>query len=306
MIIGLAGRKGSGKTELANVCIKKNFIHLPMAGPLKKIVSNIVGFNIDESQETKKRIINMTLTEKQIEFLSKETEIPIQSIKKENITFYDVRDALQKIGTDIIRKYNPNWHVNEISKMVDDKHNYIIDDVRFPNELYFVRKNGECYFIIRPDISELSNHASEKSLKWPDFGSNIIINNIPLLSIKKKWSYFIDNVVFNKESKIMGCKTNEEVRYLLNFALSIGKKPEEIAEDFKTDVSFIMMEIQNLMLPYPYFYQKSKMDYFINFKYSDDKTIKIINKELTIKEKGKRKIIASNPIAIENCKQFLK
>ena len=83
----------------------------------------------------------------------------------------------------------------------DKKENFIIDDVRFPNEAEFVKnKKGTVWFVIRAKTDNISNHISETSLKWTDFKNNIIINNGNLEDIIHKWGLFVEN--YNESCKI--------------------------------------------------------------------------------------------------------
>lgn len=81
---------------------------------------------------------------------------------------------LQIVGTDIIRKYYPDWHikqlVNEIESLPEDV-NVVVDDVRFPNERKEIeRLGGVVIFIMRPTmLSMVYNHPSEISLQWFNF-----------------------------------------------------------------------------------------------------------------------------------------
>ena len=100
---------------------------------------------------------------------------------------------LQYIGTDIIRTYNKDWHVNKIRDMIDITKNYVIDDVRFPNEKEMIQtNNGILFFVVRPILDNISNHESEISLKWQDF-DNIIINDGKLDELRFKWDTFMKN-----------------------------------------------------------------------------------------------------------------
>ena len=87
---------------------------------------------------------------------------------------------MQFIGTEIIRKYNPGWHVEKLKEnILNSNADYIcIDDVRFPNEREAIETlDGVCYFIIRPQCEVMSNHSSETSIRWQDFDpAHIIIN----------------------------------------------------------------------------------------------------------------------------------
>jgi hypothetical protein len=63
---------------------------------------------------------------------------------------------LQFIGTDYIRKYNKDWHVNKIREMIDENTNYVIDDVRFPNEKKLIEDlGGDCWFVTRTTLENV-------------------------------------------------------------------------------------------------------------------------------------------------------
>lgn len=52
-IIGLCGRMRSGKTELANICIKYGYEKLYFALPLKQLCAKLLGMSIDELDKLK-------------------------------------------------------------------------------------------------------------------------------------------------------------------------------------------------------------------------------------------------------------
>lgn len=196
MIIGFGGRIGSGKSELAKICQKAGFEKLYFALPLKQLVADLIHVKLEEINDLKNVEKDYKFGKVDYIFLWKETHIPYETIEKEMspVKFKTVRQLLQFIGTDLIRKYNVNWHVNKIREMIDPKKNYIIDDVRFPNELNLIRElGGDCWFIIRPKIDNVSNHESETALTWRDFGNKIIINDDGLNLFKFRWETFFEN-----------------------------------------------------------------------------------------------------------------
>lgn len=196
MIIGFGGRIGSGKSELAKICQKAGFEKIYFALPLKQLVADLIHVKLEEINDLKNVEKDYKFGKIDYIFLWKETHIPYETIEKEMspVKFKTVRQLLQFIGTDLIRKYNVNWHVNKIREMIDPKKNYIIDDVRFPNELNLIRElGGDCWFIIRPKIDNVSNHESETALTWRDFGNKIIINDDGLNLFKFRWETFFEN-----------------------------------------------------------------------------------------------------------------
>lgn len=203
MIIAFSGRIGSGKSELAKICQNKGFEKLYFALPLKQLVANLIHVGIEDINPLKNVEKKYKFTKKDYIYLANETNIPFETIRDEmkNVKLNTVRQLLQFIGTDIIRKYNPNWHVNKIKIMIDKDKNYVFDDVRFPNELKLIKElGGDCWFIIRPIINNVSNHISEISLTWKDFDDKVIINDGNLEKFIYKWTVFFEN--YDKALKI--------------------------------------------------------------------------------------------------------
>ena len=196
MIIAFGGRIGSGKSELAKICQKAGFEKLYFALPLKQLVADLIHVKIEEINGLKNVEKDYDFNKIDYLFISKKTHIPFETVEKEMspVSFKTVRQLLQFIGTDLIRKYNTNWHVNQIRSMIDKSKNYVIDDVRFKNELNLIRElGGDAWFIIRPKIDNVSNHESETSLTWNDFGNKIIINDSSLELFVFRWETFFNN-----------------------------------------------------------------------------------------------------------------
>ena len=198
-IIGFGGRISSGKSELAKICQKAGFKKLYFALPLKKLVADLIHVKLEEINDLKNVEKNYKFGKMDYLFLYRETGIPAKTIEDEmsGVKFKTVRQLLQFIGTDLIRKYQKNWHVNKIrekKKNGDKDANYVIDDIRFRNELDLVKElGGDCWFIIRPKIDNVSNHESEISLSWRDYGNKIIINDSSLELFTFRWETFFKN-----------------------------------------------------------------------------------------------------------------
>jgi len=196
MILGFCGRMRSGKTELAKVCVEKGFTKLYFALPLKQLCADILEVSIDQLNKLKNEGTNIALfiDDKICQILSEETNIPLETVKEicYGKIILTVREMLQFIGTDLIRKYNKDWHVNRIREMINPDINYVIDDVRFPNEKKLIEElGGDCWFIIRPTLDNVSNHESETSLSFNDCWNRIIINDGTLQLLLFKWTLFL-------------------------------------------------------------------------------------------------------------------
>lgn len=100
------------------------------------------------------------------------------------------RELLQRVGTDIFRKRDPDWAVGFIVDMLhifEDKHDYVfIPDARFPNEIDVLKREFDNVVHVRVDrtddfesdsiTDEQKAHISETALddRAPD---KILINN---------------------------------------------------------------------------------------------------------------------------------
>lgn len=198
MVIGFAGRCRSGKTELAKICEANGYQKLYFALPLKQLCADILDISIDELNRAKNEgiPIQITIGEDVCQILSEETDIPLETTKELCNGKYieTVRDMLQFIGTDYIRRYDKDWHINKIREMINENTNYVIDDVRFPNEKKMIEDlGGDCWFVTRTTLENVSNHESETSIKWKDCFNKVIINNSTLNEMLFKWEIFMDN-----------------------------------------------------------------------------------------------------------------
>ena len=81
-LIGLAGRKESGKSELASICNKYGYETLSFATPLKTLIANLLGITITDVNKLKNANNTYVLQSMDLIFLSKETDIPIEIIKE--------------------------------------------------------------------------------------------------------------------------------------------------------------------------------------------------------------------------------
>lgn len=185
-LIGFCGRKRAGKTCLAKMLQEEeNAVIVTVANYLKYLCCDLMNLTYEELIEKKDNGFTFDIVpdERWFKIIDNRTKIGIDNIRKElegrHIT--SIRELLQIIGTDVIRKYNENWHVE---KMIEEIESYsedrliVVDDVRFPNERQAILDHsGEVFFIVRPNVLDVSNHVSETALKWQDFDERHIIIN---------------------------------------------------------------------------------------------------------------------------------
>jgi|APLak6261659701_1056019.scaffolds.fasta_scaffold00028_10 hypothetical protein len=142
MIVGLAGKKGSGKSSLAKMLIDKNkYYRYSFADPIKKMVRSMLD----------------------------DYDIDFDSIEIDKDSFIEpcrnsYRHILQTLGTEWGRKLlcHDIW-IKLMSKRLDyDHENIVIDDVRFQNEAEMIRDRGGLIIYISREYSySIDRHESE-------------------------------------------------------------------------------------------------------------------------------------------------
>lgn len=284
-IIGLAGRKESGKTELAKICQKYGYEIFSFATPLKKMIANLLGITIDEVNALKKANKKYVLKEMDFLFLNNETGISIDVFREKckDKEFSNTRELMQYIGTNIIREYKPNWHVDKTKEHILSSNfkNIIIDDVRFPNERNMIESlGGSCWFIVRPKFDNISNHISETALKWQEF-DNVIINNTSLEYLKYKW-----NLLFEDDYNASLEKRKDVLYSLYGDKEKINKLIETEDNLTMLDIMFISKYIFTYDAKYRNNEHVKKVEQhgdFVNV-YLDDDTIDVISNPLIIED----------------------
>lgn len=130
MIVGLCGLIGSGKGTAGDILVDHNFVPLSFAGSLKDAVSAIFGWerallegDTDESRDFRERIDF---------FWSKKFGREITP-----------RYILQQFGTECLRKnmLDSIW-VDSLERKITKYDNVVITDVRFDNEIKFLKSLG--------------------------------------------------------------------------------------------------------------------------------------------------------------------
>lgn len=191
MIIGVVGKKGSGKTTAAKLAEKLGFIPLAFADALKNTTSKVfnIPVNILNDNYAKDNMqITIELTDSVLSNFLWElsnTYTPIHPTAIEQaIADYagprmmsTPRQLLQVLGTDLVRdNVDKEYWLNALlSKIKNPKLDYIVHDVRFQNECDLIkRKNGAVLVITRPGGTNLDSHVSE-SFKPAEY--DFLINN---------------------------------------------------------------------------------------------------------------------------------
>ena len=130
MIIGFVGTIGSGKGTAGEILAQRGFFTESFAAPLKDMTANLFGWP---------RHLLEGDTKESREF--RETNDPWWSERLgQDIT---PRYILQTIGTECMRDcIHTDFWVACLEKRIKLNHDYVITDVRFPNEIDSVHKMG--------------------------------------------------------------------------------------------------------------------------------------------------------------------
>jgi hypothetical protein len=136
MLVGLVGFAGAGKGTVGDVLVEKHsFKKFAFADTLKDTVSTMFGWRRDLLEGD---------TNESREF--RENIDPFWSARfGEDVT---PRMILQKMGTEAGRNvFHEDFWVHALEKRIQNEKNVVISDVRFPNEINFIRYSGG--FIVR-------------------------------------------------------------------------------------------------------------------------------------------------------------
>jgi hypothetical protein len=105
---------------------------------------------------------------------------------------------LQWYGQEFRRACNPQYWINKVAeKIAEDKPEIaLIPDVRYPNEVSFVRNFGEVIKVNRPDLPPLQGaagvHASELALANFNDWDDVIENDGTLEQLREKALFSFD------------------------------------------------------------------------------------------------------------------
>jgi dephospho-CoA kinase len=150
MLIGICGKAGAGKDTIGDYLVKKhNFKKIALADPIKRLVKDV--FVLDDNT-----VYDRVEREKELD----------------NWKGWSVRKLLQFIGTELFRNnIDDSIWVKSLWYRIksDSSNNYVVTDIRFPNELQYFKDNAKegeflCIKVIREGCNGnvgLAGHASE-------------------------------------------------------------------------------------------------------------------------------------------------
>lgn len=186
MIIGFAGKKGSGKDFAGQYLIKKyDYRKYAFADNLKKGIQEI-----------------FFLEDDQLWGESKEIDDKFWGVSP--------RKLMQTIGTEIFRDslhkyFKCNWEEGNFwvkcfqKWYLKNEGNVVITDVRFPEEVFMIQRMGGIIIYIERDGLIYDDHSSE------NFDIKNISNHIIKNCDKDKLYNDIENIIMGRECKEVYC-----------------------------------------------------------------------------------------------------
>lgn len=180
-LIGLTGRKGSGKDTMAEALVERGYANLKFAGGLKAMIATLLHYQGADA-ETIDRMIEGDLKEVPSDLLQGQTP----------------RWAMQSLGTEWGRNcMGENLWVDATMNRADTFEKVVITDVRFPNECAALQKRGGLTIRITP-VGEGRNqpdmHPSEMHID--DLPVAGVFSNDKSLGIEVGREQFIDFIGF--------------------------------------------------------------------------------------------------------------
>ena len=300
-IISFSGRKGSGKSLLTQFLqYKYNYKIINFADELKQLTCLLFNISSTELENSKDKLNPDIETymqknhEKICSIIHDETSIDIHFIQDVlcRSKINSIRSFLQIVGTDIIRSYNPDWHIDKIKNRINSHNRYCFSDTRFLNEKNFIENlNGECYFILRPNNLNVSQHLSETQLTWKEFNmNNILINNVS----KEGFQENFNKILLHLESTCNRYREyNKDCFYYL---------PDQRIYDIYLKHGVIKKDQYTCYLTLK---NCSKYDYILFTLFLKTNSLENVELDLDKEYVIDKELYCDNPFIIENLKKFL-
>lgn len=170
-IIGLVGKKGSGKSTVANILAEtEDYVEIAFADPLKQICQTLFLLSHEELHDTKMKE---------------------QIVERVNTT---PRRILQQVGTNLmrdrLREVLPElpltdqlpsiWVWNAQQRILDLRKRHceiVVSDVRFPDEASMIRRLGGILIRIRRDANTFSSDLHPSEVEMENIDVNFEIDN---------------------------------------------------------------------------------------------------------------------------------
>lgn len=154
-VIGLCGFAQSGKDTAASFLVERGFTRLAFADILRQSLYNL---NPIVSLAQQKTVENWGRVQ---------TIVDRYGWDYAKTHYPEIRELLQRFGTEVGRElYGEDFWVERVMAQIEFDQDYVITDVRFPNEERAVHMiGGKVFKIIRSGNEAVNSHASEAHIE---------------------------------------------------------------------------------------------------------------------------------------------
>ena len=159
MIIGLTGYAQSGKDSVANILVENyGYQRVAFADPIRALL-----YETNPMLKEGYRVQGL---------------VDVYGWDKVKVDYPEARDLLQRLGVGARKTFGDMFWVQQALRQVHFEGNYVITDVRFPNEADAIRKydNSQIWRIKRPNVEAVNLRVSETAMDGEKV-DQIFLNN---------------------------------------------------------------------------------------------------------------------------------
>ena len=159
MIIGLTGYAQSGKDTVANILVENyGYQRVAFADPIRDLL-----YATNPMLKEGYRVQGL---------------VDVYGWDRVKVDYPEARRLLQDLGVGARKVFGEHFWVQQALKKVHFEGNYVITDVRYPNEASAIRKydNAQIWRIKRSGINPVNTHVSETAMDGEKV-EQIFINN---------------------------------------------------------------------------------------------------------------------------------
>lgn len=176
MIIGLTGYAQSGKDTVANILVEKyGYQRIAFADPIRALL-----YETNPMLKDGYRVQGL---------------VDVYGWDKVKVDYPEARRLLQDLGLGARKHFGEMFWVQQALKDVDASGNYVITDVRFPNEAAAIRLNegAQIWRVKRLGVTAVNAHVSESAMDGEKvdqiFVNSGTINDLKLLISTRMQGY---------------------------------------------------------------------------------------------------------------------
>lgn len=198
-VIGLAGRKRSGKDTVALMLEEEyGFKRLALANPLRECLSTFLGVSEPTDKESN---VSFSVSQEDLmemaHLLRLEAPLFIERFREQmegwcgqNCYTLSYRKLIQTVGTDVCRALDEQVWIKRtmyeitMSKKYGGWNKFVVSDIRFDNEAEFIHNLLGSVWCVASTRGEDDTHSSEKGVD-EEYISCIITNNGTLEELRE-------------------------------------------------------------------------------------------------------------------------